>query len=141
VWQLRVGLPDKAAEGPSLPTRLKGAHDACPSWVEEPRAEVTLKVRVSDDRCRRALLDLFQTDGHVAKELELTFEMSVLQAQLADIEHAFAEHKLTGLSVKYLGAGLILSGTVSEADHRLALLEIFRHSVGRVALEDRVESP
>ena len=141
VWQVRVGLPDSTAEGPPRPPRFRNARQACPTLNELADGDVRIRVRVADDACRKALLALFESDGPTAQQLELTFEMPVLQLQLDEIEKAFIAAKLSGLSVKYLGAGLVLSGKASEPEHRQALLEIFRHSVGRVALEDNVESP
>ena len=40
--------------------------------------------------------------------------------------------------MSYHGAGLLLEGSTTPEGHRRALWELFRQSVGRVALEDRV---
>ena len=42
-------------------------------------------------------------------------------------------------TVRYSGAGVVLEGKLSAAQHRRALWELFRRSLGRVPLEDRVE--
>jgi hypothetical protein len=90
---------------------------------------------VKDARCREALRALLKTDAYLARELELTFELSVLQEQLASLTAAL---KGTGLTVSYHGAGLVLAGSTTPEGHRRALWELFRQSLGRVPLEDRV---
>ena len=47
--------------------------------------------------------------------------------------------KELGLEARYSGAGLVLQGKATPEDHRRALWELFRQSVGRVPLEDRVQ--
>jgi hypothetical protein len=43
------------------------------------------------------------------------------------------------LEARYSGAGVVLSGAATPEGHHRALWELFRRSVGRVPLEDRVE--
>jgi hypothetical protein len=86
---------------------------------------------------RAALMELLRaTDVYVARELELTFEVGALQEQLSSVG---AGLKPLGLEARYSGAGVVLSGEASRESHHRALWELFRRSVGRVPLEDRVE--
>jgi hypothetical protein len=124
VWRLRVG-------GKPVPGDLEGANKACPTL--EKKAE--LVVTVSDERCAKALRGLFETDAVVARELDLTFEGKVLQAQLKSLQEGLPR----SVASKYVGAGLVLEGHATAAEHRKILWEVFRRSIGRVALEDRIE--
>jgi hypothetical protein len=131
VWRLRVaGKPVEA----QVPPLLK----ACPKLEHHPDAYDKLVGPVADDKCRTALLTALANDSFLAKELDLTFEPVVLQAQLKSMEAAFAAAKVK-IAARYEGASLILSGSVSAAEHRKALWEVFRRSAGRVAMEDQIE--
>jgi hypothetical protein len=101
-------------------------------------AERMLTATVKDNPCRAALLELLKTDAFLARELELTFELPVLQEQLAEVSSSL---KSLGLEARYSGAGVVLqgSGPVKPEAHRKALWELFRLSVGRVPLDDRVK--
>lgn len=136
VWRLSVTAPG-ARPGPeaTAPELLAGARKACPGLQVSQGAERAMVATVKDTACRKALLSLFQTDAWLARELELTFELPVLQEQLAALSPALKE---LGLSARYRGAGLVLEGTAKPEVHRRALWVLFRHSLGRVALEDRV---
>ena len=139
VWRLEVGAAGRplGSEPTSEPTEplLAAARKACPGLKTTEGAERGLTAEVKDGRCRTALVALLKTDAYLARELELTFEMSVLQEQLGAISAAL---KPLGLKASYHGAGLVLEGTTTVAGYRKALWELFRQSVGRVALEDRV---
>jgi len=140
VWRIRVAGKEKAAVEVHGAPALAQARKACPGLAEEHGSEgPSLQVQVKDEACRRALLQLFETDDYKARALELTFEVPALQAQLAAIERGLKAANLGHLGVRYAGAGLVLSGTATPEEHRRALLEIFRQSAGRVPLEDRVE--
>ncbi|WP_225409835.1 pilus assembly protein N-terminal domain-containing protein [Stigmatella hybrida] len=136
VWQLTVSEPGARPAGPASPELLAAARKACPGLEAKEAPERLLTVTVKDAACRTALLPLFQGDTWLARELELTFELPVLQAQLAAMGPRL---KALGLEARYSGAGLVLQGTASAEAHRRALWELFRQSVGRVALEDRVK--
>jgi hypothetical protein len=137
VWQLSVAEPGaRAAAGAASPERLAPARKACPGLEAKEAPERLLTVTVKDAACRAALLPLLQSEAWLARELELTFELPVLQAQLAAMEPRL---KALGLEARYSGAGLVLQGTATPEGHRRALWELFRQSVGRVALEDRVK--
>ena len=133
VWRLRVGGK------PQLdPAVLSAALKACPKLQYHPEAYDKLVGTVGDEKCRAALLPLLSNDTLVAKELDLTFEQVVLQAQLKAIEAALATLK-SKISAHYEGASLILSGSADGPGQHKALWEVFRRSAGRVAMDDRVE--
>jgi hypothetical protein len=99
-----------------------------------------LTASIRDEACRKALLKLLSSDGDafLAKDLDLTFDVPMLQAQLRDIEAGIAR---AGAKVQaaYLGAGLRLKGEATQAQYRKLYWEVFRNSVGRLAIEDRIE--
>jgi hypothetical protein len=132
VWRVRVG----AAAKPEVVTP-DAAKKACPDLQLTPKEDTKLTATVSSDACWKALLQLFQSDAFVARELDLTFDAKVLQSQLKGLQAVLK--KDTG--AKYVGAGLVLEGQVTAAEHRAALWQVFKKSVGRVALEDRLETP
>lgn len=137
VWRLRVGPGGKVLPASDL---LAGARQSCPGLkVQESAGEERLSVTIQDERCLRALLELLRTDVFAARELSLTFEVAPLQAQLAAIQAGVAGATGQQPELRYVGAGLVLQGRLSPKAHRQALWEVFRRSVGRVALEDRVE--
>ena len=125
-------------EGAALAAALAAALKACPKLAHHPEAYDKLAGVVGDEKCRQALLLLLATDGFVGKELDLTFPVETLQAQLKSINAAFTAQRQK-LSAKYEGATLVLSGTTDEAGQRKALWEVFRRSAGRVAMDDQVE--
>ncbi|NMO14812.1 hypothetical protein HPC49_00830 [Pyxidicoccus fallax] len=131
VWRLNVGVPP---EDPA--PRLAAARKACPDLKATEGAERALSATVKDAGCRSALMELLRTDAYVARELELTLDVAVLQEQLASMVSALQP---LGLEARYSGAGMVLSGSATPETHRRALWELFRRSVGRVPLEDRVE--
>ncbi len=129
VWRVRVGgRPDEPS--------LEPAKKACPDLKHTPKEEVKLTVTVATDACWAALLQLFQGDAFTARELELTFEGKVLQSQLKGIQASLKK----GVASKYVGAGLVLEGEVTKAEHRQILWSLFRKSIGRVALDDRLDT-
>lgn len=132
VWRLKVGKAQP--EGAALAAALK----ACPKLAHHPEAYDKLVGLVNDEKCRQALLVVLATDAFVGKELDLTFPIEVLQAQLKAITAALAAQKQK-LSVRYEGATLVLAGTTDSAGQRKALWEVFRRSAGRVAMDDQVE--
>ncbi|MBU8900494.1 pilus assembly protein N-terminal domain-containing protein [Corallococcus sp. M34] len=131
VWRITVGpeAPEDVA------SRRAAAAKACPDLKDVATPERSLSATVKDAACRGALSELFRTDAYVARELELTFEVAALQEQLA----AFSEALPPGVTVRYSGAGLVMSGKASAEAHHKALWGLFRRAVGRVPLEDRVE--
>ena len=96
-----------------------------------------LKGRVQSEACRAALHTLLESEAFLARELELTFELELLQAQLKRMDAAWTKARLP-VAGRYEGAGLVLAGEVTAEQHRRALWEAFRHSVGKVSLEDRM---
>ncbi|MFL5356892.1 pilus assembly protein N-terminal domain-containing protein [Archangium sp.] len=135
VWRLVVGAPGRPPEPEPSAEPLAAARKACPGLKATEGAERSLTVEVKTARCRDALRAVLKTDAYLARELDLTFELPLLQEQLAALTPTL---KGLGLSASYLGAGLVLEGTTSPEGHRKALWELFRQSLGRVPLEDRV---
>lgn len=139
-WRVRVG------QKPLVDDKLlKTAQASCPDLRVTPLEDVKLTVTVHDEPCRKALFALFQTDMFEARHLELTFDGGVLQTQLKSVQEGLAQAakgRLT-LSARYVGAGLILDGAVSQVEHRKIMWEVLRRTLGRFALDDRlqVEAP
>ncbi|RKH70580.1 hypothetical protein D7X96_11145 [Corallococcus interemptor] len=131
VWRVMVGPIESQDSG----AQLAAAKKACPDLKATEGAERSLSVTVNDTACRLALRTYFKTHAYLAKELEVTFAVPQLQAQLED----FTAGMPPGLTVRYSGAGLVLSGKTDPEGHRKALWELFNRSVGRVPLEDRTE--
>jgi hypothetical protein len=140
VWRLAVTAPGTRATPEAAPEQLAAARKACPGLQANEGTERSLMATVKDAACRKALLALFQTDAWLARELELTFELPALQEQLSALTPVLKE---LGLEARYSGAGIVLQGTATPENHRRALWALFRQSVGRVPLDDRVkiESP
>ena len=136
VWRLSVTAPGAKATPDAAPEQLAAARKACPGLQVNEGTERSLVVTVKDPACRKALLALFQTDAWLARELEITFELPMLQEQLSGITSALKE---LGLEARYSGAGIVLQGESTPEGHRRALWELFRQSVGSVPLEDRVK--
>lgn len=140
VWKVDVarGSADAGTQTPD--ELLARAKAACPGLKLNPGSpDEALVVNVKTDACRSALKSLFQTDAYNARELSLTYELPVLQTQLREmqtaIDAAVGKGKVTSV---YSGAGLRLSGNLTTAEHRKVLWAVFKNSVGRVALEDRM---
>lgn len=137
VWRVRVGTPSVSP----LPA-LEAAQKACGGkFTYAPSADTKLTGTVGDERCRQAVLKLLEADGFRGRELDLTFALPVLQSQLTAMQGALRKAVKGKTELRYSGAGLILEGSGTEAEHRKALWELFRNSAGRVALEDRFERP
>ncbi|QSQ19939.1 hypothetical protein JY651_32275 [Pyxidicoccus parkwayensis] len=132
VWRLTVGTPPPE----DVASRLAAARKACPDLKTTEGEERGLSATVKDAACRTALMELLRTDAYVARELDLTFDLPVLQEQLASV---VAGLQPLGLEARYSGAGIVLSGTATPEVHHRALWELFRRSVGRVPLSDEVE--
>lgn len=136
VWRVSVTAPGAKATPDAAPEQLAAARKACPGLEANEGTERSLVVTVKDSACRKALLALFQTDAWLARELELTFELPMLQEQLSGMNLALKD---LGLEARYSGAGIVLQGEATPEGHRRALWELFRQSVGGVPLEDRVK--
>lgn len=136
VWRLAVTAPGTRATPEAAPELLAAARKACPGLQMNEGAERSLVVTVKDAACRKALLAFLQTDAWLARELEITFELPALQEQLSALTPVLKE---LGLGARYSGAGIVLQGTATPEGHRRALWALFRQSVGRVPLDDRVK--
>lgn len=133
VWRLRVGGKPQL-DNAALTATLK----ACPKLAHHPEAYDKLVGTIGDEKCRASLLTLLSTDAFVAKELDLTFEQAVLQAQLKSLDAGLSAQKAR-IASRYEGASLILSGSTDPAGLRKALWEVFRRSASRVAMDDQIE--
>ncbi|MBL8922123.1 MAG: hypothetical protein JNJ54_24955 [Myxococcaceae bacterium] len=133
-WRIRVGQKPMQDE-----KALQAAQKACPDLKLTPLEEVKLTVTVHVEPCRQALKALFQTDLVEARALELTWTQEMLQAQLKELQRAFEGVAKGRVNAKYVGAGLVLTGKVSEAEHRRLLWEVLQRSLGRFALDDQLE--
>jgi hypothetical protein len=137
VWRVRVGTP-RLSPLPALEVAQKACGDAL---AHAPAEDTKLSGTVGDEKCRQAVLKLLEGDGFRGRELDLTIAMPVLQSQLAAMQGALRKAVKAKTELRYSGAGLILEGGGTEAEHRKVLWELFRNSVGRMALEDRFERP
>ena len=135
VWRVRVGGKPLLNDA-----GYASAQKACPDFKATPLEDVKLTVTVKTEACRVALVALFQTDAFEARHLELTFEGAVLQTQLKLIQAAIDTVVKGKVTARYLGAGLVLNGgKVTQAQYRRILWEVLRNSLGRFALDNRVE--
>jgi len=133
-WRIRVGQKPLVDDKVST-----AAQKACPDLRWTPLEDVKLTVTAHSEPCRAALLALFQTDAVEARAMELTFSGEVLQGQLKELQSAFEKVAPGKVKARYVGAGLVLSGTVSAAEHRKLLWELLKRSLGRFALDDQLE--
>ena len=115
------------------------AQKACPDLRWTPLEDVKLTVTAHSEACRQALLALFQTDAVEARALEVTLSGEVLQAQLKELQRAFDSIAKGKVKARYVGAGLVLAGAVTQAEYRRVLWEVLRRSLGRFALDDQLE--
>jgi hypothetical protein len=136
VWRLRV---EPVEADPGAEAAEAAAKAACPGLKLNPgAAEEALVARVKGEACRAALKALFEHDRYLGRQLSLEFEVPELQAQLRGMQQGMDAVTAPGtVKAVYLGAGLKLTGQVTAAQKRAVLWQAFRHSVGRVALEDR----
>lgn len=135
-WRVRVGTPPVSDDAV-----FKAAGKACPDLKVTPLEDVKLTVTVQDEGCRKALLALFQTDAFEARHLDLTFEGKVLQTQLKQVQDGLQLTTKGRVKARYVGAGLVLDGPVTVAEHRKLLWETLRRTLGRFALDDQTEEP
>lgn len=135
-WRVRVGTPPVTDD-----VAYKAAIKACPDLKATPLEDVKLTATVKDEACRKSLLTLFQIDAFEARFIELTFDEKVLQSQLRSVEEGLKPITKFRVKAKYVGAGLVLEGPVTVAEHRKVLWEVLKRTLGRFALDDRMELP
>ena len=133
-WRVRVGTPPVTDDA-----LLAATKKACPDLKVTPLEDVKLSVTVQDEGCRKGLMALFQTDAFEARHLDLTFEGKVLQTQLKLVQDGLQLTTKGRVKARYVGAGLILDGPVTVAEHRKLLWETLRRTLGRFALDDQTE--
>jgi hypothetical protein len=120
---------------------LAAAKKACPDLKLTPLEDVKLTVTVGTEGCRAALTRLFQTDAFEARHLDLTFDGALLQSQLKSVQEGMQVATKGKVKARYVGAGLVLEGPVTIAEHRKLLWETLRRTLGRFALDDQTEKP
>lgn len=133
-WRVRVGQKPLVDEKVSA-----AAQKACPDLKWTPLEDVKLSVTAHSEPCRQALFALFQTDAAEARSMELTFSGEVLQAQLRELTAAFQRVAPGKVKARYVGAGLVLSGSVTEAERRKVFWELLKRALGRFAVDDQLE--
>ena len=112
VWGLTVA-PAGSPDAPPPEALLTAARKACPGLQATQGAERSLTASVKDARCHQALLALFKTETYVARELDLTLELPVLQEQLSALAPALAKVAIHVGPPEYfavLVAALVLAG-------------------------------
>jgi hypothetical protein len=140
VWRVRVASVPPAPKPDALEAAVAPVKKLCPGLKVDLSGEApALSTLVPDERCRLALLELFKQDGFAAKDLSLTFELAALQSQLVSIHAGIAASTRQKVQARYLGAGLVLEGQLTAREHRKVLWEIFKRTVGRPAVNDRIE--
>ncbi len=141
VWRVRVGTPPVEVGPDGEP--LQKAKKLCGAGFKVNAArgggEAELVTAVPNDACRLALRALFETDAFRARDLELVFDVPAFQAQLADVAEGIRAAGVKGVTARYHGAGLVLEGKVTAAEKRKVLWAVFKRSVGRVPLGDKLE--
>lgn len=137
-WRVRVGKKTATLAASEFAAK-DAARKACPSFREAPSEDVSLSVQVKSEACLKALRALFETDAFEARRLELEFDGAVLQSQLKALQGGLDSVTHGKVSAKYVGAGLVLSGRCSQAEYRKLLWEVLRRTVGRFALDDRID--
>lgn len=135
-WRVRVSSP--AQNDPAV---FAAAQKACPDLKATPLEDLKLTATVHDEGCRKALLTLFQTDAVEARFLELTFDGKVLQSQLKSVQEGLQQVTKGRAKARYVGAGLVLDGNVTVAEHRKVLWEVLKRTLGRFALDDQLVLP
>lgn len=135
-WRVQVGVASVPPDSKLAEAALAKAQKACPGMkVRSELGQKHLQAAVQSDGCRRALRALLERDDILSANLDLTFDVPTLQAQLRDVGEGFSK-VAPQVKARYLGAGLVLSGEVTPAEHRAVLWELFRRCIGRLALDD-----
>ena len=65
----------------------------------------------------------------------------MLQTQLRLVQDGLQLTTKGRVKARYVGAGLILDGPVTVAEHHKLLWETLRRTLGRFALDDQTEEP
>jgi hypothetical protein len=132
-WRVRVGTAPVTDE-----KAWAASQKACAAFKATPLEEVKLTATVQDETCYRSLHALFQSDAFEARHLELTLDGKVLQLQLKGLQEALGRLTKGRVQARYVGAGLVLDGAATQAEHRKVLWEVLRRTLGRFALADQV---
>jgi Pilus formation protein N terminal region len=130
VWRLRVG------EQPlDEPAPWEAAKKQCPGL--DPKA-TEFELEVKTPACRAALLKALEQDRVLPRAIALTLHIPVMQAQISQMQDALAAQKIP-IQLRYEGAGLVMTGTTAHEPLRRAYFELFKKSVGRLAVHDKVQ--
>lgn len=130
VWRLRVGEPPLDEPAP-----WEAAKKQCPGL--DPKA-TEFELEVKTPACRTALMKALEQDRVLPRSIALVLHIPVMQAQISQMQDALAAQKIP-IQLRYEGAGLVMTGTAAEESLRRAYFELFRKSVGRLAVHDKVQ--
>lgn len=116
---------------------LDAALKACPvhQLVGEGKDQ-ELGASPTTSGCRAALVALFDTDRFTMKQITVNFDETSLQAQIVELGQAVKAAGLTGISLHYQGATLVLSGTVTSAEAGKLAVALYTHAVGGLPIDD-----
>lgn len=122
--------------------QIAAARRACNRLVVEKTGTLrSVSAEAIGPACRAALKELLKGDEFRVKELSLMFTDDGIQDQIGEIHRRLAGGVGEGITASYVGVTLRLTGTASQARKLEVLKAAFESSVGRVLLDDRVETP
>jgi hypothetical protein len=137
-WRLRVGSPPPGPE-PDRAALEREAAKACTELAERQEdGERVLAARIDGPPCLAALRNLLSREDIPAGALRLTFTGEGIKAQVEAVKKRLIRDGLGALTVRAVGAGLVLEGRAPEAEARRAVWAIFEEAIGRLSIEDRV---
>lgn len=122
---------------------LAAARKECPGLkLREGSRGPELEASVATGPCRRALLEVLQSDDWIADRIDLTFHPEALQDQLSAMRDALARRGLgRDLELVYTGATLCLKGRLDPRRRAETLGALFEVALGRLNFEDQTEGP
>jgi hypothetical protein len=129
-------------EAPSSESREQAVRKTCQHVEFEKAGEgKSLSANVPTSACRKALLELFDSDDFQADRVSLIFSEDVIREQYGEILAAVKAAGLEGdCQLAYLGPTLSIKGKMPPA-RKLELLKIVYHATpGRLLLDDRTET-
>jgi hypothetical protein len=130
----------KPQESRATEAQIAAAKKVCPKLeIERGGEAMGLSAQVPSGECRKALLELLDTDDFSVDRLSLMFSESVLQEQLAELKARADKLGLKDVKLAYIGATLRIDGKM-PADRKLELLKIaYEITAGPLLLDDRSE--
>lgn len=101
-------------------------------------ADGVLRLNIPSARCRKHVLGLLEAQpGPYPVPLAFEFGVEALQAQLQELQQVVSRLS-PDVTPSYLGATLVLEGSLSRALWPQLALLLFQHSVGRLVLDNRL---